>query len=67
MEEETDLWICSECGKETDTIYTIAEWCDEKGIDDETKGYLYDLADKQNMCTDICEDCFDALFHAAGF
>lgn len=53
--------VCG-CGKETDNLYTINEWCEIYGINNEKKiNYLYELADKENLDSDMCEDCFESI------
>ena len=64
-DNECEDWICPECGNSSDSVMTISEWCEELGYS-EHLNYLYNLADKQNMATDICQDCFNSLLSKAG-
>lgn len=61
-----DNWFCKECSRDTTTLYTIREWCDEYNItNDEDISYLEYLADKNNIESDICEKCFKSLLNSS--
>ena len=61
LDNDSDNWICSECGNSTEAIYTIAEWCEQLEFCDHLD-QLYNIAENLGIVsTDICQDCFMKL------
>lgn len=58
-------WTCS-CGKKTDTVLTISEWCEQFDWLKNEADFLESFAEEEKYDSDICEDCFKKLVTKAG-